>query len=101
MSATATYLKPSTTKEAIAMAVENAGDFRYLAGGTDVMVNKYQGNMTNDCLIDISGIEELKKIDFTGSHLKIGSLVRLDDLKNHSEIAEKFPTLIEAAHNVA
>ncbi len=101
MSSTNTYLKPSTTHEAIAMAAGNAGDFRYLAGGTDVMVNKYQGNMTSSCLIDITGIEELKKVEYTGTHLKIGSLLRLDDLKEHHEIADKFPALIEAAHNVA
>ena len=96
-----TFLRPSTTHEAITMAIANSGDFRYLAGGTDVMVNKYQGNLTADCLIDITGIEELKKIEYTGTHLKIGSLVKLDDLKKHPEIAEKFPALIEAAHNVA
>ena len=33
--------------------------------------------------------------------LKIGSLVKLDDLKKHPEIAEKFPALVEAAHNIA
>jgi len=96
-----TFLKPSTAHEAITMAIENTGDFKYLAGGTDVMVNKYQGNVTAECLIDITGIEELKKIEYTGTHLKIGSLVKLDDLKKHPEIAEKFPALIEATHNVA
>lgn len=101
MSATAIYLKPSTLKEAIHIAVENTGGFRYMAGGTDVMVNKYQGNLSTDCLIDITGIDELKKIEYTGTHLKIGALVRLDDLKHHPEIAEKFPALVEAAHNVA
>lgn len=101
MSTTNTYLKPSTTQEAIAMAAENIGDFRYLAGGTDVMVNKYQGNLLTDCLIDITGIEELKHIESIGTHIKIGALVRLDDLKKHPELAEKFAALIEAAHNVA
>jgi 4-hydroxybenzoyl-CoA reductase subunit beta len=96
-----TYLKPATIHEAINMAIENAGDFRYLAGGTDVMVNKYQANDLAECLIDITGIEELKQAEYNGTHLKIGSLIRLDDLKNHSVIVEKFPALIEAAYAVA
>src|SRR3990172_6166329 len=92
------YLKPKTVKEAISFAKENEKSFRYLAGGTDVIVNKFQGNDDKDCLIDISGIDELNKIIRNEKFLKIGSLVRLDDLKNHSEIRNEFPALMEAAH---
>ena len=95
-----TYLKPKTVKEAISFAKENEKSFRYLAGGTDVIVNKFQGNDDKDCLIDISGIDELNKIIRNEKFLKIGSLVRLDDLKNHSEIRNEFPALMEAAHSV-
>ena len=70
MTRTNTFLKPSTAHEAITMAAKNTGDFKYLAGGTDVMVNKYQGNITTECLIDITGIEELKKIEYTGTRSK-------------------------------
>lgn len=95
------YLKPTTVEQAIRFASENENDFRYLAGGTDVIVNKFQGNDESNCLIDITGIEELKQVIKNGKFLKIGSLVRLDDLKNHSEIKKIFPVLIEAAHSVA
>ena len=95
------YLKPRTLEDAVRFANENANDFRYLAGGTDVIVNKFQGNDEHNCLIDISGIEELKKISKKGDHLEIGPLVRLDDLKKHPEIKNEFPALLEAAHSVA
>ena len=39
-----TYLIPTSVQEAADMANENLGSFKYLAGGTDVMVNRYQGN---------------------------------------------------------
>lgn len=108
MIAPKTYLKPKTIEEAISFAKENENNFRYLAGGTDVIVNKFQGNDEAQCLIDISGIDDLKQViknaclpDRREKFLKIGSLVQLDDLKNHSEIKNGFPTLIQAAHEVA
>ncbi|MBI4947251.1 MAG: FAD binding domain-containing protein [Bacteroidetes bacterium] len=95
------YLKPKTIDEAIRLAKKHAESFHYLAGGTDVIVNKFQGNEESDCLIDITDIEELKQIIKRKDHISIGSLVRLDDLKNHTEIKKLFPALLEAAHSVA
>jgi 4-hydroxybenzoyl-CoA reductase subunit beta len=96
-----TYLMPGSVKEAVSFANKNEKSFRYLAGGTDVIVNKFQGNDEVDHLIDISGIAELKQVVVEGDFLKIGSLVKLDDLKNYPEIKNKFPVLLEAAHAVA
>ena len=95
------YLKPGTLEEAIDLAYRNVNEFRYLAGGTDVLVNKFQGNEQSDCLIDITGIDELKKVSSDEKYLKIGSLVKLDDLKNINEIKNEFPALLEAAHSAA
>lgn len=95
------YLKPSSVEEAISCAKENENSFRYLAGGTDIIVNKFQGNDGSGCLIDISGISELKNVTRDGDYLKIGSLVKLDDLKNYPEVKSEFPALLKAAHAVA
>lgn len=95
------YLKPNSLQEAIKMAYENESEFRYLSGGTDVLVNKFQGNDTHTCLIDITGITELKEIMSNGKHLCIGALTPLDDLKNNDVIKKEFPVLLEAAKSVA
>jgi len=95
------YLKPKTVEEAILFANKYEESFHYLAGGTDVIVNKFQGNAEADCLIDITDIDELKQVMKAKDHLKIGSLVRLDDLQKHPEIKKMFPALLEAAHSVA
>ena len=95
------YLTPKSVEEAVNMAVQHSASFRYLAGGTDVVVNKFQGNEESNCLIDITGIEELKKVVSEGEYLKIGALTRLDDLKKHELISKLFPVLIQAAHEVA
>jgi 4-hydroxybenzoyl-CoA reductase subunit beta len=95
------YCKPKTVEEALSMAMNHADDFRYLAGGTDVIINKFQGNSDTNCLIDITGIEELKSVSIEGNMLRIGALVKLDDLKKHQIIQQKFPTMLIAAHAVA
>ncbi|MCC7232068.1 MAG: FAD binding domain-containing protein [Bacteroidia bacterium] len=94
------YMLAGSVDEALQAAKQYAGSYRFLAGGTDVISNKIQGNDTASCLIDISRIRELKEINGTGSWLKIGSLVKLEELKNHELIREEFPALIQAAHSV-
>lgn len=95
------YLKAKTLEQAIYEANAHIDSYRYIAGGTDVLVNKFQGNEESSYLIDISGIEELRNIFLNGNHLEIGALVRLDDLKKNKYIVQHFPVLLEAAHSVA
>jgi len=95
------YIKAKSVEEAVAEALANDGNFCFLAGGTDVLVNKFQGTEEATCLIDITGIEELKKVVTDGNFLKIGSLIKLDDLNKHEAIAKNFPALLDAAHQAA
>jgi 4-hydroxybenzoyl-CoA reductase subunit beta len=95
-----TYLIPTTVTEALEMAKANSSAFKYLAGGTDVMVNRFQGNESSPCLIDISKLDELKGISKEGGFLRIGALELLEDLKRVQELQDEFPLLIEAALSV-
>jgi CO/xanthine dehydrogenase FAD-binding subunit len=65
-----TYLQPKTVSEAIDAAYEYSDDFKYIAGGTDVFVNKFQGNDISTCLIDITDINELNKVIKSDSILR-------------------------------
>ena len=94
------YILATTVQEAIEQAIANKGNFKYLAGGTDVMVNKFQGNETSGCLIDITKIEALKGITKQGDFLRIGALEILEELKFNSDLKTEFPMLIEAALSV-
>lgn len=100
MIAEKTYLIPTSVNEAIEMAKANLGSFKYLAGGTDVMVNRYQGNEESPCLIDISKLTELKGITKEADFLRIGALEILEELKFNAELKAEFPMLIEAALTV-
>ncbi|MBK9400179.1 MAG: FAD binding domain-containing protein [Bacteroidetes bacterium] len=95
------YIRTTSVQEAIEIGLAHISSFRYLAGGTDVVVNKFQGNETAPCLIHLTGIKELKEINVTGDSIRIGSLVRLDELADTSEIVAHFPALITAAKSVA
>ncbi len=95
------FLRPASVNEAISTAKKYEKSFRFLAGGTDVIVNKFQGNDEAACLIDITGIAELRAVLKDENYLKIGALVRLDDLKKHADIKNEFPALLEVAHAVA
>lgn len=95
-----TYLIPTSIAEALEMAAKNPGSFKYLAGGTDVMVNRFQGNETSPCLIDITKLNELKGFSKVDGFLRIGALEQLEDLKHVKELQDEFPMLIKAALSV-
>jgi len=95
-----TYLTPETVEEACKLAHQFNGSFSYIAGGTDLWVSRYQGNNQSNCLIDISQIQELQAVSVADQTLRIGALVKLDQLKNFPEVRNNFPALIEAAHSV-
>lgn len=96
-----TYFRPRSLEEAVQLAAAHQHDFRFLAGGTDVLVNKFHETDTCGCLIDLTGIAELKQVYQEAGRLRIGALVTLDELQRHREVATIFPVLPEAAAAVA
>lgn len=94
------YLQPKTISEALEHASRHINDFKYVAGGTDVWANDFQGNNISDCLIDITNIDELSHVQQVGDYLKIGALVKLSELSNYSSIKKDFPIIIEASDSV-
>ena len=95
------YLKPRTLEGALIYASQNKESFKYVAGGTDVFANRFQGNENSECLIDISGIKELLGCEIINAFYRIGSLTTLSDLISNEFIKKEFPILIEAAKSVA
>lgn len=94
------YLQPVNLDQALNIALENESNFKYIAGGTDVSVNRFQENEASSCLIDITGIHELESVVVISDHIKIGSLVKLNKLSLYEAIVNSMPALIEAANSV-
>ncbi len=94
------FLQPKSIDEALEFASQNHDSFKYIAGGTDIIVNHFQGNDASGCLIDLTDIGELNNVETNGDFLHIGSTVKLSELKKYSSIKNEFPVLIESADSV-
>ncbi len=92
--------QPSTVKEAIAVHLENPGS-RFVAGGTDLLVNIRRGICTPPLLIDLAAIEELTGIDTSQANVTIGAGVTIATLARNVEIATRYRALAQAAQAIA
>ncbi len=93
-------LKPTTLEEAIAFASGRDGA-RFLAGGTDLIVNLRRGIGEASALIDLSGIAEMKQITLDDSGAHIGAGVTLAELARHEGMADAYSVIPQAAREVA
>lgn len=72
-------------------------DFRFIAGGTDLVVQLRSHKTTSDFLVDISRIRELHGIRQTKRNVSIGSQTTLEELRTSPLIGRKYPAIKEAA----
>lgn len=93
-------LRPDTIDDAVAGLASNP-TARLCAGGTDLIVNMRRGLVETDCLIDLSGIKDLKTISIDKTGLRIGAGVVLRDLAQNSAISAAFPAITIAAQSIA
>ncbi|MBM3485593.1 MAG: 4-hydroxybenzoyl-CoA reductase subunit beta [Alphaproteobacteria bacterium] len=92
--------RPASVEEAVALA---AGDpaVRFLAGGTDMVVNIRRGIERPTALVDLSAIPELGAIDIDSGALRIGAAVTLARLAADPRVAAVWTAVAEAAGSVA
>ncbi|HDL64904.1 MAG TPA: xanthine dehydrogenase family protein subunit M [Proteobacteria bacterium] len=95
------YFKPESLKEAINLAAKFGEKGRPLAGGTDLVVKINDEIEFPDAVIDLKGIDELKKLELKDGKLFIGPLVTFTELINSPVVRDKFPLLREASGTVA
>ena len=75
------YRIPQTLEEACYLLGEFRGQAKVIAGGTDLVVNLRNGDLRPTCLIDVTRIETLRKIEEKEGMILVGAGV------THSEIA--------------
>jgi len=94
-------LRPTTIEAAVA-AFRDHPDGRYVAGGTDLIVNIRRGIAAPEQLIELAGIDGLGGIDPTDDGgLRIGAGVTLNALIEHGRIGQDYTAVTEAAMQVA
>jgi 4-hydroxybenzoyl-CoA reductase subunit beta len=92
--------RPRTVEDAVRLrAVDGAA--RYLAGGTDMVVNVRRGIESPASLIDLTAIDEIRDIREDADGVHIGAAVTLATLARHAGIARGFKAVAQAAGAVA
>ena len=91
--------RPQSAEEAVAQRLA-APTGRYLAGGTDLIVNMRRGLVDTDLLIDLTGIDELAALSASKAGLTIGAGVTLAELAAHPSL-NNYPAIVQAAAAVA
>ena len=75
------YKIPNTIEETIELLWQAEGKAKIIAGGTDLVIGLRNGGQSPQSIIDITRIEELRKIEEKNGTVSIGAAV------THSEIA--------------
>ena len=95
------YTKPDCVSDAVAARKESAWG-KFLAGGTDLIgvINEKIKEECPDILVSLkgSGLDYIREEE---GEVRIGAMTSLADLEKSELIAEAFPVLSQAAHQVA
>lgn len=93
-----TYHRPTTLSEACDLGREFGAAGRYLAGGTEVLVDLRQGRFDTEHVISLQSVAgELNRISLTGGGLRIGALATIQDVAESDPVRQSFPVLGHAA----
>jgi len=94
------YFSPKTLSEASEILSKNNGDARMIAGGTDLLLKMKAGRLAPKAIVNIKRIPDLRGLTFN-SHLTMGALTTLEEIKGSPIIRQHYPALSEAAATMA
>lgn len=94
------YHRPGTLEEALRLKTGSAGA-RFVAGGTDLLINLRRGLSEPTDLIDLTAVTDFAAIRRDGDTTWLGAGATLASLASHPEILKLYPALAEAALAVA
>ncbi len=89
--------RPASIDEAVAEAGRLGGNARFLAGGTDVVIQMSRGRIDVRHLIDISRLQELATILEEPDRFVIGALATHKAIERHPAFADVYLALPQAA----
>lgn len=94
------YKKPTKIEEAITYLAQEPQN-KLLAGGTDLIIQLIEKSVSPPVLIDLGGIDSLKRLDVEEGNLVIGSTVTFSQLADDERVRTGWAALAEAAASVA
>jgi 4-hydroxybenzoyl-CoA reductase subunit beta len=93
-------MRPQALPEALKVLKENPGALP-VAGGTDLLVSMKHGLFDPSHLVELKGIDELKRKEITDEGAWLGACLHLSDLRDDPTIRQRYRALSEAAGLVA
>ena len=95
------YIRPENLSEALDFLKVKGIESKILAGGTDIMVDLRSGALNTRHLLDVSRLDDLKKVEVIDGKLSIGAAVTIAELLESETIAASAPALRRAADKFA
>ncbi len=95
-----TLERPETVEDAVRLRAAGEGA-RYLAGGTDMVVNIRRGIEQPTALIDLTAVAELNAISARPGGIDIGAAVPLSEVAANEEVRRSYRAVAEAAAEIA
>ncbi len=94
--------RPRTVADAVRLLADHGPDAMIVAGGTDVVPNLQMRLFAPRVLVDIKGLRELTRIEYSPERgLSIGALATLTLVCESPLVREQFPVLASAVHAIA
>jgi CO/xanthine dehydrogenase FAD-binding subunit len=94
------YKTPNTIEEAIELLWEAGGRAKIIAGGTDLVIGLRNGDQKPQCLIDITKIDELRRMDERNGTVSIGAAVTHSEIASSSLLKKHGGALSDAAAEI-
>jgi len=91
------YYQTKTVAEALQLMQEAKGMRKYVAGGTDLIVQMRSAARRPGAVIDVKRVPELRRLAVEADGLHLGAAVTCGELGAHAEARALWPGLVEAA----
>jgi CO/xanthine dehydrogenase FAD-binding subunit len=94
------YENPSSVTEALSLLAKYDGQAQIIAGGTDLIIELQEGQHSVECLVDVTRIPGLDRIERQGDWIVLGANVTFRQIKDSPLLQEQARVLSEAAATV-
>lgn len=94
------YKTPNTIQEAIELLWKAEGKAKIIAGGTDLVIGLRNGDQRTQSIIDITRIEELRKIEEINGSVSIGAAATHSEIASASLVKKYGKVLSDAASEI-
>lgn len=94
------YKVPETLKEACELLWDYGDQAKLIAGGTDLVVALRKGDLRPSCLIDVTNVPELRRIEEKDGKVSIGAAVTHSEIVSSALVRRYGGVLSEAASKI-